>query len=69
MAETKIELTYTWENDVSMKLTMQENDGVKFTVLDMDENGCIASMWGYIQGIMTLHNANLVARIGTEMKV
>lgn len=68
MASTKIEVVYTWENNVRLKVTTQEDDNPKLTVLDMDENGCISSLWGYVEGIINTTHANMIKRIGDEMK-
>ena len=67
MASTKVEITYTWENDKSLKVTSQEDDGDKLTVVDIDENGYIGQIWGYVEGILGTHSTLLHKRIETEM--
>jgi len=70
MAEQKeIEITLDWQNGDHFKMLAKlENSDEKVTVVEMEENGHLATLWGHLEQIcITFFRENL-AKIGKEMK-
>ena len=66
----KIELTLSWENNVSFRVTSKE-DGHPAPVLDIikiDENGHLPELWPAVSDIVERYIKALMNRIGNEMK-
>lgn len=68
MAETKISLDFKWENNNSFELTSKEGAEEKVSIVKVEENSCIAKLWGNVQALAIVYVAHLLERIGTEMK-
>ena len=63
----KITLELNWENSKSFSLTMKR-DGTNITIVEVEENGCIASIWPDVQDICEVFFRTTVTTIGDEMK-
>jgi len=44
MASTRIRFDLEWENGVSIMLTRRENDDDGIVIVEMEENGCMATI-------------------------
>jgi len=68
MAEDKMEITFTWENDVMFKMDTKFNAEDKITVIKVEENGDIANLWSGIQSICERTVTRHLDIIGGVMK-
>lgn len=69
MAQSKIELEITWENNVAFTVTTKENAGPVKTLILMDENGEIANLWPSATDLLERYIKSVMAKIGKEMKL
>jgi len=67
MPEHKIEIEIKWENDVSFEVTSKEDDGPTLTLIKMDENCCIATLWPAVTDILRRYIRFLMTKIGKDM--
>ena len=67
MAEQELEMTFKWENDESFEVIIQE-DGEPKTLVKMDENGDIASLWSSVSDLLERYIKSLMTRIGKDMQ-
>jgi len=58
----------TWENDNQFKMDTKLDDGDWITIVQMDENGHIASLWPSAQTICETYVKEQLSLIGSEMK-
>ena len=68
MAQKELELTLTWENTVSFKLVAKKDGGAAKTIVSLDENGKLGSLWDHVQHICTSYFNAEMDDIGAEMK-
>ena len=68
MAEQKIEIDITWENQVGFSVEFKKNGGDTITILDADENGEIALLWPHYEAAILAFITRRLAFIGDEMK-
>ena len=68
MAATTLRFDLVWENGVSVILYCKENSEDVITIVEMEENGCIADLWDSLAEIMEHTFASAVKRAGDEMK-
>ena len=68
MAEDKLVLTLTWENNKTMKLRSKKNQDNVITILETDENGNFKNMWPYLKDAMETYIEHELDTIGTAMK-
>ena len=67
MADTKIKMVISWENQKSFHVTIKEDNGDTLDLVKMDENGCIMALWPAMTDIMERYTRSLMQRIGEEM--
>ena len=67
MPATVQEWTFTWENNKVFHVEIKEGAETK-TLIQMDENGDIASLWSDVTGIVEKTTKALMARILDEMR-
>ena len=58
----------TWENGVQFKMDTKLNDGGYVTILEMDENGCLACVWEYAGKLCKKYFDTQIENIGGIMK-
>ena len=58
----------TWENDVSFKVDTKLNDAGYVTILEMDENGCVACLWEHVGKLCKKYFDTQIDEIGKVMK-
>lgn len=68
MAAKELEIKLSWENGVSFEMTAKRDAGVVSTVVQLDENGQIATLWPNIHNICRTFFIAELTTIGTEMK-
>ena len=68
MAATEILMKLAWENSVGFTMTSKEGAEDVLTVVDIDENGFISSLWPHVQSICEDYLKKELNRIGSEMK-
>ena len=68
MATKECKWKFEWANEDEFKLTQEDDQGVETVLLCIEENGCIASVWGSAAGMVTQYLNNLMQKIGDEMK-
>jgi hypothetical protein len=68
MAATEILMKFAWENGVGFTMTSKENNDPIVTIVDIDENGFISSLWPHTQAICEDYVKKELNRIGSEMK-
>ena len=68
MAEKQIEITLTWENEVSFVMQLKEPGESYKDVISLEENSNSASIWDNIANICNTTFKNHIAAIGEEMK-
>ena len=66
-AQTRL-IRLTWENGVNFKMDTKLNDENYITIIEMDENGHISSLWTNAQSICETFFNEKLNTIGTEMK-
>jgi hypothetical protein len=68
LAEQTLRVDITWENGVKVECQTQLNGGAAKTVLLLEEDGHLATLWPYAEStIVSFLQAHLTA-IGNEMK-
>jgi len=72
MAQSKLELDITWENNVSFEIDAKETlpgSPVKtYTIVKSDENNHITETWPAISDIVERYMKAIMRKIGEEMK-
>ena len=68
MAEKQIEITLTWQNNVSFLMKLKEHGEEYKDVISLEENSDIASIWDNIAQICNITFRDHVSAIGEEMK-
>jgi len=61
-------IRFAWENDVGFKMDTKLDDGDWITIVQMDENGHIGSLWPSTQTICETYVKEQVSLIGSEMR-
>ncbi len=67
MADVRL-IKLTWENDEEFKMETQLNGGNWLTVLEMDENGHIHTLWDSAQKLCSTYFHTTLEEIGKVMK-
>lgn len=71
MSAKDITIKLIWQNNVEFRMTSKE-DGIPpppaVTVLLVEEDGQISTMWGAITSVCITYFQQALARIGEEMK-
>ncbi len=68
MAQSELELTLTWENNVSFALTAKKDAAAVKTIVSLEENGQIGTLWEHVQAICTDFFRGELDDIGATMK-
>lgn len=68
MAAKELELTLKWENGVSFEMTSKRDAGDTSTVVMLDENGQLDTLWPNIHKICRTFFIAQLTSIGDEMK-
>ena len=66
MAEVRL-IRLTWENGVNFKMDTKLGDGSYITIMEMEENGCIAKLWPDAQNLCEKFFGKCITDIGTVM--
>jgi len=64
--ESKIEIKLKWENDNFFEMTAK-TDSEATTIVRVEENGCIETLWSHISSICKAYLAKQLDTIGEEM--
>ena len=73
MAESKLDMTLTWENKKLFKLEVRDGgqgqpSGPKIEIVKAEEDGQIVILWEYLQGACERYFKAQLEKIGVEMK-
>lgn len=68
MAISELEIKITWENDSFFKMTQKHDSGDAHTVIEVNENSHIESVWGDVASICRKYLNSELNIIGGEMK-
>ena len=68
MPETTIKLIIKWENEAGFELTSKEDDNETITIVKLEENACIGTIWDNVANICNDYFSHLMRRIGDDMK-
>ncbi|KKL71580.1 hypothetical protein LCGC14_2093510 [marine sediment metagenome] len=68
MALIEIEIMLKWENGVSFEMTEKEDDGAVVSIIKVEENANIASIWPHIREVCKAQIEGYLNRVGDEMK-
>ena len=66
-AQTRL-IRLDWENGVNFKMSSKLGEGSYITIVDVDENGHLSSLWNAIQKVCELYIKKELDIIGEEMK-
>ena len=64
----ELELKLKWENGVEFSVQEKHDDGEWSTVLALEENGEIATLWPNVQKALEAYWKQVLTSIGEEMK-
>ena len=64
--ENELELTLGWENGVGFECKAN-NNGETVAIIEMGENGDIASLWSYVQEMLVKYFTTQLTNIGADM--
>jgi len=68
MATSQILVRLQWENDVGFQMDAKRDTDDYITIVQMDENGHIGSLWTNAQSICETYFKEKLDLIGSEMK-
>ena len=68
MAQSELEFKLTWENNVSFTLTAKKDAEPVKTIVSLEENGQIGTLWEHVQAICTDYFRTELDDIGATMK-
>lgn len=68
MADTVRIIRLSYENGVRFKMDTKLNSGAYVTILEMDENGDIASLWSSAQQLCEKYAREQLTAIGKVMR-
>lgn len=68
MAASTLTLQLSWENGMQFKMLAQHDGGTAITIIEMDENGHLASLWPSIQEACQLYFKHEIEEVGSVMK-
>jgi 6-phosphogluconolactonase/glucosamine-6-phosphate isomerase/deaminase len=68
MAEHTRIFRLKWENGVSVEMESKLDDGSFISIVSMDENGHIGSLWPSFETICTTFFGEKLSEVGSEMK-
>lgn len=63
----EIEIKLKWENEDSFEMTLKEDNGETLSVIRVEENGTLASLWGNVAEICISSFTKHIKIIGDEM--
>lgn len=64
----KYRIILEYENGVNFNMTCKFNDEDNITIISMDENGHIASLWDNIEDVCKTFFAEKLSTVGDAMK-
>jgi len=68
MAESELEIKITWENGKGFTMSSKKDAEDVKTVIDIDENGHLSSMWPHIEACCKEYLTSELNQIGSVMK-
>lgn len=68
MAATVVDVKFTYENTVDFKMQVRTDAGAWTTIVEMEENGILGSLWPNVQDICETYLKSELTTIGNVMK-
>lgn len=67
MAKKTQTILFTWENNDSFKMEYEFNDGGYKTIIEMEENGDLAKLWGNAHVLCEVFFKACLDKVGIDM--